>query len=170
MPEWRRAAVLVPLCGPANETEVVLTQRAVDLPTHAGEIAFPGGRHDPERDDSLLATALREADEEIGLRPSDVQVLGALPTISTLSTRFEIHPFVGRIPSNYPFAPHPGEVFEVFRMPLRAHGDAALRVAHRWTVSDRTIEAPGILFDGHLVWGATLRILDLLQQSRFRPE
>ena len=170
MTEWRRAAVLVPVFGDGDAAAVVLTQRAVDLPTHAGEIAFPGGRHDPERDESLLATALREADEEIGLRPSDVEVLGALSTISTMSSRFEIHPFVGRIPSNYTFAPHPGEVFEVFPMPLRAHADAALRVAHRWQVNDRTIEAPAILYDGRLVWGATLRILDLLLQSRFRPE
>jgi len=162
-----RAAVLVPLQYDSGGTSVVLTRRADWLPTHAGQISFPGGRYDPDHDESLLATALREADEEIGLRPTDVEVLGALPTVSTMSSRFEIHPFVARIAAAYAFTPHPGEVVEVFSMPLHAHGDPARRGAHRWTVDERVIEVPAILYEGRVVWGATLRIVDLLFQSPY---
>jgi 8-oxo-dGTP pyrophosphatase MutT (NUDIX family) len=158
----RRAAVLVPLCRGAGGVEVILTRRAEGLPTHPGQVSFPGGRYDPTRDDSLLATALREAGEEIGLRTADAEVLGALPAVATLSSGFEIHPFVARIPSGYCFALRQGEVAEVFRMPLAAHADAALRTTHRWSVAGRSVEVPAILFAGKLVWGATLRILDLL--------
>ena len=164
MAEPRRAAVLVPLQR-GGGVSVVLTRRAEGLPTHAGQIAFPGGRHDPALDESLLATALREAEEEIGLRAADVEVLGALTPVSTMSSAFEIHPFVGRVAADYVFTPHPGEVVEVFSMPLSVHGDAALRTAHGWTAGGRRVEVPAILFEGRLVWGATLRILDLLMRS-----
>jgi 8-oxo-dGTP pyrophosphatase MutT (NUDIX family) len=164
-PEPRQAAVLV-LLEPGEEGfDVVLTQRTEHLPTHAGQVAFPGGRFDPELDESLLATALREAEEEIGLRPGDVEVLGALPPVATRSSRFEIWPFVARLPARYEFTPHAGEVGEVFRMPLRAYTDPGLRVAHPWSVEGQRVDVPGILFDGRLVWGATLRILDLLAES-----
>lgn len=165
MSEPRRAAVLVALHRHRDGEAVVLTRRAEHLPTHAGQIAFPGGRHDVGRDESLLATALREAEEEIGLDPRHVEVLGALPAVTTMSSAFEIHPFVGRIPSPYPFQPHAGEVIEVFSMPLCAYADPALRVAHSWSVRGRAVEVPAIAFEGRLVWGATLRILDLLRDS-----
>lgn len=161
----RRAAVLVPLDRTAKGIEVILTLRSADLPTHAGQISFPGGRHDAERDESLLATALREASEEIGLTPRDIEIVGALPAVATMSSSFEIHPFVGRIPAGYAFQPDPREVQEIFSLPLHAHGDAAYRVTHRWSVDDRHVEVPGLLFEGRLVWGATLRILDLLMES-----
>ena len=165
MPERRRAGVLVPLQRRGDGLAVVLTRRADDLPTHAGQISFPGGRHDPVLDESLLATALREADEEIGLRPSDVVVIGALPTVQTRSSRFEIHPFVGQVPAVYDFNPHAGEVVEVFAMPLRTYLDPTCRVAHTWTLDGNPIEVPAVSFEGRVVWGATLRILDLLRDS-----
>jgi 8-oxo-dGTP pyrophosphatase MutT (NUDIX family) len=163
--EPRRAAVLVSLEKGVSGVDVILTRRTDGLPTHAGQISFPGGRYDAGRDESLLATALREAEEEIGLRPDHVEILGALPAVSTLSSGFEIHPFVARIPSGYPFTPDPREVAEIFTLPLRAHGDLAFRVAHRWHVEGRAVEVPALLFEGRLVWGATLRILDLLMES-----
>ena len=165
MTEPRRAAVLVALHREGDGEAVVLTRRAEHLPTHAGQIAFPGGRHDVGRDESLLATALREAHEEIGLDPRHVEILGALPAVTTMSSAFEIHPFVGRIPPHYPFQPHAGEVVEVFSMPLRAYADPALRVSHPWSVGGHAVEVPAIAYDGRLVWGATLRILDLLHDS-----
>ena len=165
----RRAAVLVPLQRRPTGVEVVLTRRAEGLPTHPGQIAFPGGRHEPGRDESLLATALREAEEEIGLHPQDVDVLGALPAVATMSSGFEIHSFVALVPEGYVFTPEPGEVVEVFQMPLGARHDPALLVAHRWSVQGRPFDVPAILFGGRLVWGATLRILDLLLDSPLLP-
>jgi len=89
--------VLVPLLlAPPQEPYVVLTRRRADLRRHAGEISFPGGRQDPE-DANLMDTALREAEEEIGLPRADVNVLGELPSTSTFATNYLIHPFVGSI-------------------------------------------------------------------------
>lgn len=160
-----QAAVLVPVFHGSHGTEVVLTLRADHLPTHAGQISLPGGRFDETRDESLLATALREAAEEIGLREADADVLGALPPVATMSSAFEIHPFVARVPPGYVYEPHPGEVAAVFSMPLVALDDPTLAVAHRWTVNGAEVEVPGIRYSGHLVWGATLRILGLLARS-----
>ena len=136
---------------------------------HPGQIAFPGGRHDPVLDDSLLATALREAHEEIGLHPADIDFIGALTPVTTMSSRFEIHPFVARIGTGYAFPPQASEVVEVFSMPLGAHDDPALRVAHRWSADGRDLAVPAILYEGRLVWGATLRILELLVASSMLP-
>ncbi|MGH2951614.1 MAG: NUDIX hydrolase, partial [Solirubrobacterales bacterium] len=90
------AAVLVPLFGYPRRPGLVFTERRADLRRHAGEISFPGGRRD-HPDEALLATALREAEEEIGLAPSEVDVVGALPPIGTFVTSYKVHPFVGLI-------------------------------------------------------------------------
>jgi 8-oxo-dGTP pyrophosphatase MutT (NUDIX family) len=162
----RRAAVLVPLYrGAGGGIEVVLTRRTEHLPTHPGQISFPGGRFDPGRDEGLLDTALREAEEEIGLRRVDAVLLGALPAVATLISGFEIHPFVARIPEDYPFVPHPGEVAEILTLPLGAHADPALSETHPWEVEGHRVEVPAIRYRGHLVWGATLRILGLLART-----
>ncbi|HUB35913.1 MAG TPA: CoA pyrophosphatase, partial [Solirubrobacteraceae bacterium] len=83
--------------APAGDLHAVFTRRRSDLRRHAGEISFPGGRRDPE-DADLLHTALREAHEEIGLRPESVRVLGPLPAVSTFVTGYEIHPYVALVP------------------------------------------------------------------------
>ena len=160
-----RAAVLVPLCGSGTAVEVVLTQRAHTLRRHRGQIAFPGGKYEPEHDESLLATALREAAEEIGLNPRDVEVIGALPEVYTRSSQFVISPFVGRLPEAYPFEPDGSEVAEIFVMPLAAYRDPARRITHIWPQADAALEVPAIDYEGRIVWGATLRILDLLVKS-----
>ena len=113
-----RAAVLVPLVPAGSDIEVILTLRTESLPTHKGQVAFPGGRFGPRYDESLVDTALREAEEEIGLRRGDVEIVGSLPDVQTMSSRFVITPLVGRIPADYPFVLDPGEVAEVFAMPL----------------------------------------------------
>ena len=93
-----RAALLVAVQRrPPGVDFAILTRRAAELRRHAGEVAFPGGRHDPARDSSLLATALREAREEIGLEEADVALLGALPERRTVSSRYLVSPFVGRV-------------------------------------------------------------------------
>ncbi len=165
MTEPVRAAVLVPICRGPEGPEVILTLRSEGLSHHRGQVSFPGGRFDPSCDQSILATALREAEEEIGMRPADVEVLGALPELHTMSSSFLISPFVGRVPRNYEYTPHDREVAAIFSMPLRAHGDPAFRVKHSWTYDGRTGEVPAIRYDTYLVWGATLRILDTLIES-----
>jgi 8-oxo-dGTP pyrophosphatase MutT (NUDIX family) len=156
--------VLVPLIlGPEpNYPQVVLTRRRADLRRHAGEISFPGGRQDPE-DADLSMTALREAEEEIGLPRTAVELIGELPAVSTFATNYRIHPFVGVIAAGQRWLPSPREVDAVLELPLRA-----LRQGRTRTQIERrgiTFETDAYVLDGHLVWGATFRILaDLLEQ------
>jgi 8-oxo-dGTP pyrophosphatase MutT (NUDIX family) len=150
------AAVLVPLYLDAGKLHAVFTKRRAELRRHAGEISFPGGRQDPD-DESLLATALREAEEEIGLPRGEVQLVGALPPTPTVVTGYRIHPFVGVIDAGRAWTPQPSEVESVLELPL-----AALARGHR----DRRLVRKGVPFktvtytvDEQLVWGATARIV-----------
>ncbi len=160
------AAVLVPLflAGEEREPHVVLTRRRADLRRHAGEISFPGGRRDAE-DADLSDTALREAEEEIGLLRSQVTLLDELPPTSTFATRYTIHPFVGQIPAGVAWRPSAKEVDAVLELALGEVRAGARRVP---------IERRGITFhtdayvvDEHVIWGATARILsDLFERLR----
>jgi 8-oxo-dGTP pyrophosphatase MutT (NUDIX family) len=158
------AAVLVPLflAGEDADPHLVLTRRRADLKRHAGEISFPGGRRDAE-DADLSATALREAEEEIGLSRSDVRLLGELPPTSTFATNYVIHPFVGLIPQGVAWRLSPREVDAVLELPLQA-----LREGRTRTKLERrgiSFETDAYVLDEHLIWGATARILhDLLEQ------
>jgi 8-oxo-dGTP pyrophosphatase MutT (NUDIX family) len=155
------AAVLVPLFpgGERGEPYVVLTKRRADLRRHAGEISFPGGRKDAE-DADLTATALREAEEEIGLPRAQVSLLGALPQTSTFATNYVIHPFVGTIPAGLAWSPSAREVDAVLELPLDA-----LRAARTQTDIERrgvTFTTDAYIVDDHIIWGATARILEHL--------
>ncbi len=155
------AAVLVPLFLGAEEQEphVVLTRRRADLRRHAGEISFPGGRQDAE-DATLSDTALREAEEEIGLERAHVSLIGALPATSTFATNYVIHPFVGMIPAGLAWRPSAKEVDAVLELPLQA-----LRAGRTRTRLERrgiSFETDAYVVDGHLIWGATARILEHL--------
>jgi 8-oxo-dGTP pyrophosphatase MutT (NUDIX family) len=149
------AAVLAPIFGLVERPGLVFTERREDLRRHAGEISFPGGRPDPGED--LLACALREAEEEVGLDPADVEVLGALPPVSTVVTGYMIQPFVGLIPSGLAFQPNPSEVAAVLLLhldELRA-GFGMRRLIRRGVpIKTATYEV-----GDHLVWGATARIV-----------
>jgi 8-oxo-dGTP pyrophosphatase MutT (NUDIX family) len=150
------AAVLVPLFGWPEGPGLVFTERRHDLRRHAGEISFPGGRRDGPGE-ALLATALREADEEIGLASTDVEVIGALPPIGTFVTSYKVHPFVGLISGGLEFAPNPAEVETVlsFEVEKLREGFAMRRLVRRGV----PIRTPTYLVDEHLIWGATARIL-----------
>jgi 8-oxo-dGTP pyrophosphatase MutT (NUDIX family) len=155
------AAVLVPLfvAGEAQEPHIVLTRRRSDLRRHAGEISFPGGRRDAE-DADLAETALREAEEEIGLARDQVSLLGELPRTSTFATGYVIHPFVGTIPAGVAWRLSPREVDAVLELPL-----AAVRSGRTRTQMERRgikFETNAFVVDEHLIWGATARIIDLL--------
>ena len=149
------AAVLVPIFGWPERPGLVFTERRHDLRRHAGEISFPGGRND--EGESYLETALREAEEEIGLDRSRVEVVGALPPIGTFVTNYKVHPVVGLIDGPRDLKPNPTEVETVLAFELgRLRGGFAMRRLVRHGVPFRT---PTYEVDGYLVWGATARIL-----------
>ena len=158
------AAVLLPLYGWPGEPGLVFTERRADLRRHAGEISFPGGRRD-EGDADLAATALREAQEEIGLDPAVVEIGEELPPTATFVTGYRIHPFVGRIPhpGGLGLQPNPAEVETVLTFSLDV-----LRASYeirRLVRRGVPIHTPTYEVEGHLIWGATARILaDLLDR------
>jgi 8-oxo-dGTP pyrophosphatase MutT (NUDIX family) len=164
------AAVLVPLflAGPEEQPHVVLTRRRADLKRHAGEISFPGGRRDPE-DSDLSETALREAEEEIGLPRDEVRLLGELPPTSTFATNYVIHPFVGLVPEGLAWRLSPREVDAVLELGLRELREGRTRT--RMERRGISFETDAFLLDDHVIWGATARILeDLLERLASTPD
>ena len=153
------AAVLVALFEDGGRLHAVLTRRREDLRHHPGEISFPGGRQDfPEED--LLQTALREAEEEVGLPPQDVELVGALPPTPTFVSGYRIRPFVGVIEAGRAWTLQPTEVDAVLELALddlRA-GHARQRLVRRGV----PFVSPTYTVGPHLVWGATARILENL--------
>ncbi|HSD80260.1 MAG TPA: CoA pyrophosphatase [Solirubrobacteraceae bacterium] len=156
------AAVLVPLFLRDGALHAVLTKRRDDLRRHAGEISFPGGRQD-EDDSDLRLTALREAEEEIGLASDAVELVGALQPTPTIATGYAVYPFVGLIEPGHAWRPSAGEVAAVLELSLddlRA-GRGRRRLLRRG-IPFRT---DTFVVGEHLVWGATARILgDLLNR------
>jgi 8-oxo-dGTP pyrophosphatase MutT (NUDIX family) len=150
------AAVLVPLYLEAGELHAVFTRRRDDLRRHPGEISFPGGRAD-ESDVDLLHTALREANEEIGLPAHAVEVLGALQPTPTIATSYAVYPFVGLIAPGRVWQLSAREVAEVLELPLRAllGGYQRQRLVRRGL----PIRTDTYTVGDHLIWGATARML-----------
>ena len=155
------SAVLVPLYVDDGVVHAVFTRRRDDLKRHAGEISFPGGRREPG--ETLLEAALREAHEEIGLPPEDVDVVGALEPVGTFVTNYAIYPFVGVIEPGTEWVPQAREVAEVLELPLEE-----VRAAH----AEKRLVRKGIPFrtdtyevGDAMIWGATARIVaDLLRR------
>jgi 8-oxo-dGTP pyrophosphatase MutT (NUDIX family) len=151
------AAVLVPLYP--EPLTAVFTERRADLRRHAGEISFPGGRQDTP-DEDLRLTALREAEEEIGLPQSAVEIVGALPPVGTFVTGYRIFPFVGTIERGHVWKPAEAEVAQVLEFALAdlVGGHAIKRLVRRGV----PVKTPTYTVDGHLIWGATARIVQSL--------
>jgi 8-oxo-dGTP pyrophosphatase MutT (NUDIX family) len=160
-PEWeaRPAAVLVPLYLNDGEWHVLFTQRTELVETHKGQVSFPGGGVE-HGDSSRVDTALREAEEEIGLRRQDVTVLGQLDELLTV-TQYHITPIVGLFPWPYPFVLSAAELSEVFGAPLAWLADPAhLEVQMREPiVPGRKIPVYYFHYQGFTIWGATARML-----------
>jgi 8-oxo-dGTP pyrophosphatase MutT (NUDIX family) len=134
---------------------LVFTERRSDLSRHAGEISFPGGRRD--EGEELIDTALREAEEEIGLARDNVEVVGALPPIGTFVTNYKVHPFVGLIEQGLRFEPNPSEVESVLVASLDdlSSGYAKRRLVRRGV----PIKTDTFAISDKLIWGATARML-----------
>jgi 8-oxo-dGTP pyrophosphatase MutT (NUDIX family) len=145
--------------GEPQAPHVVLTRRRAEMRRHAGEISFPGGRHDPQ-DVHLSDTALREAEEEIGLPRAQVTLLGELAPTSTFATGYLIHPFIGLIPAGQLWRLSPLEVDAVIELPLQRLRESRTRT--RLERRGFTFETDAYIVDEHLIWGATARIIENL--------
>jgi 8-oxo-dGTP pyrophosphatase MutT (NUDIX family) len=156
------AAVLVPLYLSNGELHAVFTKRRDDMRRHAGEISFPGGRQD-DGDPDLQSTAVREANEEIGLPPAAVEILGALQPTPTIATGYSVYPFVGLIEPGREWTLSAREVAEVLELPL---GELVAGYGRRRLVRrGLQIRTDTYVVGEHLIWGATARILaDLLER------
>ena len=167
-PPFSHAAVLVPLFKKGDGCHLLFTKRSDQVKHHKGEISFPGGVVD-EEDLELISTALREADEEIGLKKSDVQILGILDDIVTV-TEFIVTPIVGLFPYPYPFKVSEVEIAELIEVPLSS-------LLREKSFSEKEMIRGGqkeivyaYQYEKHIIWGATARILkqflDLILSAR----
>ena len=148
-----QAAVLAPLYRDGEDIRTILIRRPDHMPTHGGDLAFPGGK--PEPDEGPLDTALREAREEVGIDPADVEILGYLPPIHTVTYPRMVVPVVGRLPGIPELIPDPNEVDRIHTPSI-----ASLRNQARWRVEDwngRSVYFFDI--DGDVLWGATARMV-----------
>lgn len=145
----REAAVLIPLYEKGGEYYAVLTKRTENLSHHKGQISFPGGARD-EGDKGLVATALREAEEEVGIRPEDMRMLGTLDDVVSGVSGYVVTPIVGLIPHPYPFVVNREEVEEVIEAPLSGLSEVeGVYGVEYW-------------YGKHRIWGLTARILKQL--------
>jgi len=158
----RRAAVLIPLFKAESEYRVLFTKRTDTVEAHKGQISFPGGRIE-EEDGSPLETALREADEEIGLLRKDVTVLGQMDDARTVSSNYVVYPFVGLIPYPYAFKPSIQEVKELLEVPFQVFfsGDSCGETCPV-IYEGATYQTLVYRYRGEMIWGATARIMQNL--------
>lgn len=155
----RVGSILVLLYCQQDELHLVLTRRRDDLRSHAGQISFPGGKR--ERDEALATTALRETQEEIGVAPTHLTLLGQLTPIYIMPSDFEVHPFVawykdGQRPI---FQPAVTEVAEIIEAPLDHLLNPATRREEMWQLRGRDMLVPFFAIGSHKVWGATAMML-----------
>jgi 8-oxo-dGTP pyrophosphatase MutT (NUDIX family) len=162
----RPAAVLMPIFEADGAARVVLTKRPETMPSHQGEIAFPGGKLEPNTDADLRAAALREAHEEVGIEPATVEIVGELDHLVTVSARFALAPFVGLLATPPVLVPHPHEVEAVFDVAIDDLLAPETFREERWDVPDEMLVGVGpdraihfFELPGETVWGATARIL-----------
>jgi 8-oxo-dGTP pyrophosphatase MutT (NUDIX family) len=159
-----------------GEARIILTKRPETMPSHQGEIAFPGGKYEPGLDADLRATALREAHEEIGLDPGAVEVVAELDHLVTVSARFDLAPFVGLLPGRPALVPHVREVDAVFDVAISELLRDDVFREERWEVPPEMLVGVGkdraihfFELAGETFWGATARILVGLLGRLTRP-
>ncbi len=144
----KASAVLIPIFNNEGQYHVLFTERSDDVVFHKGQVCFPGGTREPS-DSSLLQTALREAEEEIGLEARDIEILGELDDVLTFVTDYVISPFVALISAPHPLRANGKEVKGTFSVPLSFLLDEANFKQDSYAYE----------YEGHIIWGATARIL-----------
>ena len=155
------AAVLIPLFYKEGHIHILLTQRSEQVIHHKGQICFPGGNYQSS-DATLLQTALRETEEEIGLMAKDVEVLGELDDSSTIASGYVISPFVALIPYPYPFKANHNEIKLIFSIPL---SELTNEINFQQSYPDLDKQCPISYYyhyREHIIWGVTARILNQL--------
>ncbi|MBI3965277.1 MAG: CoA pyrophosphatase [Chloroflexi bacterium] len=157
MSEAREAAVLMLLQSIDGEPNVLFTKRTVGLKEHSGEMCFPGGS--VETGETLLETALREVEEELGIRERDVAVVAALDPVNTYTTNFNVTCFVGRLWPTADFVPEPKEVAEVVYVPLSFLLDPESLRVEVYDTPQGEREVYFFNYGEHEIWGATARML-----------
>lgn len=167
LPQARKAAVLLPLFEQDGEVSLAFIRRAATLRSHSGEIAFPGGSVDPT-DTSPVMTALREAQEEIGLDPARVEVLGVLSPVFTVVSNFLITPVVAFLPHGLgTLHLQTSEVQEMLFAPLQALNNPAILHTERWMRDNRTRLVYFYDYGPYRIWGATGRMLNQFLQTLY---
>ncbi len=151
------AAVLVPLHDKDGEPHLLLTRRPKHLSRHPGQLSVPGGRVQPGEDP--LAAALREAEEEIGLRRGEVDLLGRLSETVVLQSAFRLTPWVASVPYPYAWAADPGEVDEILHVPLSVLERPELHRVERREVYGMNLDVHFFTLGEDVLWGATARIV-----------
>ncbi len=170
----KRAAVLIPLFKAGSEYRILFTKRTDSVEAHKGQISFPGGRVE-EEDGSPLETALREADEEIGLSRKDVTVLGQMDDARTVSSNYIVYPFVGLIPYPYEFKTSVQEVKELLEVPFQVFLSADSAGENTPVVYEgATYHGLAYRYKEEVIWGATARIMqnlvDLVKRKLNLPD
>lgn len=165
-PRLRKAAVLMPMYEDGDGLQILFTRRSEEMPQHKGQIAFPGGVQHAD-DPSLRATALREAEEEIGLRAGDVEILDELDDTATATTRFIVTPFVGLIPHPYTFRVNPAEIVELIPLPLSLLRDPSRFREELWDRDGAKTPVYFYMAGSHVIWGLTARILKQFLEAVF---
>jgi len=158
----REASVLIPLFFREGAPHVLFTKRTESLRNHAGQISFPGGARD-ESDPTPLHTALRETHEELGIPPHQIEVLGLLDEIPTI-TQFRVVPFVGVIPSNFPYLANSAEIEQIIEVPIAHLLKPEIQRMQVREVFGGEREIYFYDYREHVIWGATARMLRNLLQ------
>jgi 8-oxo-dGTP pyrophosphatase MutT (NUDIX family) len=155
--ELTPAAVLIPLIMYENELKILLTQRTAHLYDHPGQISFPGGRSDPQ-DSSAIDTALREAEEEIGLPASRVEVLGSLPHYLTI-TGYQVTPVVSLVDAGHTYEPDEFEVADIFEVPMEYLMNPHHHEQRMWQSPQGYRRFYAMPYENKFIWGATAGML-----------
>ena len=158
------SAVLIPLFQEEGEYSIVFIKRTMKVKTHKGQISFPGGMRD-KGDKTLLDTALRESEEEIGLNRKDVNILGELDDEITTTSNFTVTPFVAKIPWPYQFTLNKEEVEKVISVPVKALLDKECLKPVTEILDGKNVASFAYHYRGTVIWGATARILNKLLKT-----
>jgi 8-oxo-dGTP pyrophosphatase MutT (NUDIX family) len=156
-PDLAPAAVLMLFMNMGGEPHVLLTRRTSTVATHKGEVAFPGGKRDPE-DEDTLRTALRETEEEVGIKPADVRVLGEFDHFFSI-WGFHVSTWVGSIPHPYTYSLNGDELDAYREVPLSIFYEEKYYKSETFSYEGREVEVYYYDYDGFMIWGLTARIL-----------